>query len=277
MNKFQKILLAVGCLLGVSNMGLAQSKFGSQGAELSISYLRGTQKLHDLQASPMIYFTDYNGVNLDYKRLKGPNRWEFGLKAKTGSMIAPSLGEREFQFEEGGDGFFLVPTQYFGEVRASYQRLLTVKSSQVSYLGFSLRDQIHYADGLAMNTWAMNQLTLAVRYTHSLKLGERHQLSGDFQLPVLALISRMPYSNVVSQPDKSQGFAFLENSKFTSAHELQHPEFQVAYRYRLANRSSLSLSYNYDWMRYSKPQTIKKSTHELALSYVFLFQFSPVN
>ena len=277
MNKFQKTLLAAGCLLAVNSMGFAQSKFGTPDAELSISYLRGTQKLHDLQASPMIYFTDYNGVNLDYKRLKGANRWEFGVNAKTGSMIAPALGKREFQFEGGGDSFFLVPTQYFGEVRASYLRLLTDKSSQESYLGLGLRDQIHYADGLAMNTWAMNQLTMAIRYSHFIKLGDRHQLAGDFQFPILALISRMPYSNVVSQPDKSQTFAFLENGKFTSAHQFQHPEIQIAYRYRLADRSSLSVSYNYDWMSYSQPQPIKKANHELALSYVFLFQFSQTN
>ncbi|MBC6367863.1 hypothetical protein [Algoriphagus sp. AK58] len=277
MSKLFKILLAAGGLLGGSILGNSQSKIQTPGAELTISYLRGTQKLHDLQASPMIYFTDYNGVHLDYKRMKGRNRWEFGAEAKTGHMIAPALGEREFQFEEGGEGFLLIPTQYFGEVSAGYQRRLHQTEKLESFLGINLRNQIHYADGLAMNTWAMNQLGLSIRYTHLMKLGQRHQLLGDLQLPIFSLIARMPYSNVVSEPEKSQVKSFLGESEMTAVHQLQQPELRVAYRYRLAHRSSLELGYAYDWMSYSQPQSIKKSNHELALSWVYHFQFSPTN
>ncbi|MDP2042921.1 hypothetical protein SAMN03080617_03483 [Algoriphagus alkaliphilus] len=277
MNKLFKSLLAAGCLLGGTILGFSQTQKENPGAELTVTYLRGTQKLHDLQASPMIYFTDYNGLNLDYKRMKGHNRWEFGLEAKTGSMRAPALGEREFQFEEGGGGFLLIPSQYFGEIRAGYQRSLSQRENLESYLGISLRDQVHYADGLAMNTWAMNQLGLAIRYTHLVKLGTRHQIIGDVQLPIISIIARMPYSNVVSQPEKSQFKTFLKESTVTTAHELQQPEIRVAYRYRLAHRSSLELNYAYDWMHYSKPQPIKKTNHELGLSWVYHFQFSHIN
>ncbi|EMS33960.1 hypothetical protein C943_04279 [Mariniradius saccharolyticus AK6] len=275
MNRLLKNLLAAGCLLGGTTLGFSQTKSENPGAELTVSYLRGTQKLHDLQASPMMYFTDYNGINLDYKRMKGRNRWEFGSEAKTGSMIAPALGTREFQFEEGGEGFLLIPTQYFGEIRAGYQRGLIQNEKQETYLGVNLRNQIHYADGLAMNTWAMNLLGLGVRYTHLLKLGTKHQILGDFQLPIFAFVARMPFSNVVSQPETSQFKSFMSGSTFTSVNQFQQPEIRIAYRYRLARRSSLELGYSYDWLHYSKPQTIKKSNHELGLSWVYHFQFSP--
>lgn len=252
----------------------AQETQESPGAELRVSYLRGTQKLHDLQASPMIYYTTYNGLNLDYKRLTDKNRWEFGLEAKTGNMIAPELGEREFQIEEGGDSFVLIPSQYFGELRAGYQRKLNSNPKSQAYLGALLRDEFYYADGLAMNTWSMNSLEFAARYSHFVQLGKRHRLEGDVILPLFAFTARMPFSNVVSQPDKSQSKAFLEDSEFASIGEYQHPEIQISYRYHIARKSGLEFRYSKDWLHYTEPRSIKKSNHEIALAWVYFFQFS---
>ena len=274
MNQLLKNLLAAGCLLGGSTLGFSQTKTENPGAELTISYLRGTQKLHDLQASPMIYYTTYNGINLDYKRITEKNRWEFGLEAKTGNMIAPELGEREFQIEEGGDSFVLIPSQYFGEIRAGYQRKVSSNSEGQGFLGVMIRDEFFYADGLAMNTWSMNNLEFAARYSHFMELGERHRIEGDVILPLFAFTARTPYSNVVSQPDKSQSKAFLEESEFTSLVNYQHPEIQLSYRYSLARRSGLEFRYSFDWMHYSEPRSIKKSNHEIALAWVYVFQFS---
>lgn len=252
----------------------AQDTKETPGAEFRVSYLRGTQKLHDLQASPMIYFTTYNGLNLDYKRITAKNRWEFGLEAKTGNMIAPELGEREFQIEEGGDSFVLIPSQYFGEIRAGYQRKLNSNPKSQGYLGGLIRDEFYYADGLAMNTWSMNSLEFAARYSHFVSLGERHRIEGDVIFPLFVFTARMPYSNVVSQPDKSQSKAFLEESEFTSLGNYQHPEVQLSYRYSLARRSGLEFRYSMDWLHYSEPRSIQKSNHEIALAWVYFFQFS---
>lgn len=252
----------------------AQETKETPGAEFRVSYLRGTQKLHDLQASPMIYYTTYNGLNLDYKRNTPKNRWEFGLEAKTGDMIAPELGEREFQIEEGGDSFVLIPSQYFGELRAGYQRKLNVNPKSQAYLGALIRDEFSYADGLAMNTWSMNSLEFAARYSHFVHLGKRQRLEGDVILPLFAFTARMPYSNVVSQPEKSQSKAFLGKSEFASLSEYQHPEIQISYRYQLARRIGLEVRYSMDWLHYTEPRSIKKSNHEISLAWVYFFQFS---
>lgn len=252
----------------------AQETKSDPGAELRVSYLRGTQKIHDLQASPMIYYTTYNGINLDYKRITEKNRWEFGLEAKTGNMIAPELGEREFQIEEGGDSFVLIPSQYFGELRVGYLRKLNSKPKSQAYLGGLIRDEFYYADGLAMNTWSMNLLEFAARYSHFFQIGERHRLEGDVIFPLFAITARMPYSNVVSQPDKSQSKAFLEGSEFASINDYQHPEIQLSYRYHLAQRSGLEIRYSLDWLHYNEPRSIKKSNHEIAVAWVYFFQFS---
>lgn len=252
----------------------AQDTQEKPGAEFRISYLRGTQKLHDLQASPMIYYTTYNGLNLDYKRITEKNRWEFGLEAKTGNMIAPELGEREFQIEEGGDSFVLIPSQYFGEIRVGYQRQVSSNSKSQGYLGGMIRDEFYYSDGLAMNTWSMNSLEFAARYSHFVELGKKHRIEGDVILPLVAFTARMPYSNVVSQPEKSQAKAFLEESEFASIGAYQHPEIQLSYRYHLSHRSGLEFRYSLDWLHYSEPRSIKKSNHEIALAWVYFFQFS---
>lgn len=272
MKTIQKIVL--GLLISLSFMSaFAQNQESRHGAEFNISYLRGTQKLHDLMASPMIYYTTYNGLNLGYSRITNKNRWEFGVEAKTGNMISPKLGEREFQIEEGGDSFILAPSQYFGEIRAGYQRKLTFNQQQEGFIGGLLRNEFYYADGLAMNTWALNNLELSLRYAHFLYLGKRHRISGDFSFPLIAMISRLPYSNVVSYPDKSQFSGFLKGTELSSIHSFQHPEIHLAYRYDLAKRSSLEVGYNTDWMHYDEPKTIKKSVHEVSATWIYKFQF----
>lgn len=266
--------LVSGILLSLSFLSAyAQNQKPNHGAELNVSYLRGSQKLHDLQASPMIYFTNYNGVNMSYSRITTKNLWDFEVEAKTGNMIAPKLGKRELQIEEGGDSFLLVPSQYFGTIKAGYLRRIAINRRQEGLIGGFLRDEFYYADGLAMNTWAMNNVELSFRYVHHFSLGNKHRISGDFSFPIMAMVSKLPYSNVVSYPQKSQLSGFMKESELRTLNSFQHPELQLAYRYELSERSSLKIGYTTDWMHYNEPKPIKKSVHEVSAAWIYKFQF----
>ncbi|MFD2200832.1 hypothetical protein [Shivajiella indica] len=254
-------------------MSIAQES-KSHGAEASLGITRGTNKLHDWQASPMQYFTNSNGLKGDYRRITPRNLWYFGFEAGMGEMIAPALGKRQFRFEEGGEPFYLVPTLYQGMLFAQYLRKVSTHSKNTSYLGLKISDSFFYADGLAMNIWTMNLLEFSSNYTFIRKFGERHQIEGNISIPLVASVARMPFSNVVSQPDKSQSRAFLEGAEWEFLGKYVHPEIGIAYQYALSKRNSIRFTYRYQWLSYDQPRSIKMSDHQIGLAYVYKFQFS---
>lgn len=267
---FITVMLCLGTIMVIGQ----QDKPANHGAEASIGLLRGTNKLHDLQASPMQYFTNYNGFKGDYRRLTPKNRWYFGFEAGLGDMIAPSLGKREFRFEEGDDSFYLVPSLYRGSISAQYLRLIKDEDKQKSYLGVKFKNSFSYADGLAMNIWAMNLTDLALGYEYLRQFGQKHQLVASISLPLLAFAARMPYSNVVSQPDKSQAGAFLAGGQWAWLGQYFYPDLEFAYQFSLSKRNAIRVSYRYRWLNYSQPRRIQMSDHQLGLVYVYKFQFS---
>ncbi|HSI77935.1 MAG TPA: hypothetical protein VK957_18695 [Lunatimonas sp.] len=264
------VMLCLGTLLAYGQ----QDNSVNHSAEGSFGFVRGTNKLHDLQASPLQYFTNYNGIKGDYRRLTPKNHWYIGIEAGLGEMIAPSLGKREFRFEEGGDSFYLVPTLYRGSVSAQYLRLIEDNDRQKSFLGARLKNSFSYADGLAMNIWAMNLTDVSVAYEYSRQFGNKHLFEANVSLPVLAYATRMPYSNVVSQPDKSQSGAFLEGGQWTWLGQYFYPDIEYAYQFSLSKKNAIRVTYRYRWLNYSQPIRIQMSDHQLGLAYVYKFKSS---
>lgn len=267
---FSTILLCLG-----TNMALGQEKTNSfSGKEVSIGYARGVNKLHDLQASPMHYYTIYQGIQGDFKKITTQEFLYVGLEGGFGEMVAPDLGRRQFRFEEDGEAFFLVPTQYRGKFTVQYHRALNKVDQNLHYLGFGFENSFFYADGLAMNIWAMNLAELSLHYKHLRRLGERHQLEFTAALPVISNVGRMPYSNVVSHPGRSQSAAFVDNSKWVSLGHYIHPDLSLRYQFLVSCRTGLQVVYRYRWLFYDQPKTIKMSDHQVALSWVYRLRFS---
>lgn len=263
-------LLCLGTVVSFAQ----ENETDNHAAEASIGLVRGVNKLHDWQASPMQYFTNYNGLKGDYKRITSKNLWHFGFEAGLGDMVSPALGKRQFRFDEGDETFYLVPTMYKGLLYAQYLRQISNQTNQLSYLGIKIQDSFFYADGLAMNIWSMNLLEISAKYSYIKKFGRRHQLEGNISLPILASVARMPFSNVVSQPDKSQSRAFLEGAEWGFLGKYVHPEIEISYQYKISKRNALRFNYRYQWLSYDQPLTIRMSDHQIGLAYVYQFQFS---
>ncbi|MDX5477557.1 MAG: hypothetical protein LPJ98_03795 [Cyclobacteriaceae bacterium] len=268
------LLCTVMLCLGISLSFAQGDESLRHGAEASLGLVRGVNKLHDWQASPMQYFTNYNGLTGDYKRITKKNLWYFGFEAGLGDMLAPELGKRQFRIDEGDETFYLVPTLYKGELFAQFLRKISDQAVKSSYVGFKIQDSFFYADGLAMNIWTMNLLEVAAKYAYVRNFGKRHQVGANISLPIIASIARMPFSNVVSQPDKSQSRAFLAGAEWGFLGRYVHPEIGLNYQYQISKRNSIRFNYRYQWLSNDKPRSIRMSDHQIGLAYVYQFQFS---
>lgn len=254
-------------------LALAQAPKTSAFSEMEIGYQRGTFKMRDLQASPMQYFANLNGLRLSCNRHTPNNQWHLGVKAGVGDFIAPGLGIRGFKFSSEQDQpLWLAPTLYRAEFTLNYLRVLRATARRSTWLGVGLRETVGYADGLALSTWAFSSTEARVLYQTRMTLGQRHTLTTGASLPVLAALSRMPYSNVVSEPNRSEVTSFFGGTRWTSLNNYLSPELSLNYRFALSRRIAFGAGYRYQWLRYSEPRTIRTADHALHLSLLYQFQ-----
>jgi hypothetical protein len=158
-----------------------------------VDFGRQTFKMRDLQASPMLYVANLNGVRLAYSRLTTRNQWQFGLQAGTGSFIPPSLGIRAFTFSpEQEQPLWLAPTLYRGHLDLNYRRLIHRTANRTTWLGVGLPRNRWLLRWAGFKYLGLNNASLRVLYQSQLQLGNRHTLIADASLPVLAAVTRCP-------------------------------------------------------------------------------------
>jgi hypothetical protein len=269
-----KILMTTVCLLAGSLIAAAQpTKSPTPGAELAVGYVRELFKARDLNASPVLYLANLNGIRLSYTRITPRNGWHAGVQAGTGQYIAPQLGIRSFTFSPGqAEPLWLAPTLYRGSIELAYRRNLRQKGNRTTWMGLGIHDTFGYADGVAMSVWAFNSLAGQLLYREQVTFLRRHSLVADVSVPLVAAVSRMPWSNVVSDPEKGNTAAFLAGTRWASPFRLLNPQIELAYKLDFSPRLAFRASYRYSWMRYPGPRVIRSASHTGAVSLVYKFQ-----
>ena len=259
-------LLSVGSLFAVAQTPRTVS-------ELQIGYVRETFHLRDLQASPMHYVASLNGGRVAYTRQTTKNQWRISLQAGLADFIAPTLGIRGIKFSpEQEQPLWLVPTLYRGNLDLEYRRVIRQTANRTTRLGVGLHDTFGYADGLALNTWTINTAALSALYQTRFQVGKKHAVEVNASLPVLAAVSRMPYSNVVSKPNRSDVATFFDGTRLATVNRFLNPQVGVGYRFDFSPRLALRADYRYNWMRYSEPREIRTATHTASFAVVYKFQ-----
>jgi len=270
-----KTIFTAALLLALHLYAFSQTKsLPKPEGELHIGYFRETFKMRDQQVSPMMYVANLNGLRISYGRITPRNQWIADTKFGLADFISPSLGIRQFKFsDDQQEPMYLVPTLYRGELTLTYRRLLNKKSHFSSWAGVQVQETANYADGVAMTTWVMNTLAVNFNYQAQFHLHNRHTILADISLPVISIVSRLPYSNAVSRPEISNTRAFLKNSSFETINHFMNPQLNIAYRFHASRRVSLQASYRYSWLRFPEPQIIRSASHTGNLSIIYQFQF----
>lgn len=268
-----KIIITAALLLAVNLFAFSQaSQHLKPGGELHAGYFRQTFKMRDLQVSPMMYVANLHGVSLSYARLTPRNQWMAETKVGMADLIAPKLGIRMFKFtEDQSQPLLLVPRLYRAELFLTYRRLLAKKAYRSSWAGISIQETFNYADGLAMTTWVMNTAALSLSYQTYFHLNSHHTIMGEAALPVLTLVSRLPYSNVISTPEQSNSAAFLNGSRLETLSRYLNPQISTSYRFTPSKRVAIQAQYRYNWLQYTEPRLIRSSSHTGILSFIYQF------
>ena len=269
-----KALLTTALLLAGILLAHAQPAGSPEpGSELQVGYLRELFKARDLNASPMLYIANLNGLRLSYTRVTARNQWHAGIQAGRGAYVAPALGIRSFKFSpDQTTPLRLAPTLYRGSIELAYRRKVRQKGNRTTWAGLGVHDVIGYADGVALSTWAIHWMAAQFLYQERFTLFKKHTLVADASLPLLAAVSRMPYGNVVSEPGRSNASAFLGGTRLAFPLRFLNPQVGLAYQLDFTPRLAFRASYQYSWMRYPEPRVIRAASHTAAVTLVYKFQ-----
>lgn len=268
---FSTVLLSAGWL-----MAAAQAPAPLQSAsEIQIGYVRETFKARDLQTSPMLYVANLNGLRLGFRQRWNRHQLRVSLQAATGSYVAPGLGVRSFRFSaEAVQPLVLLPTLYRAGLDLEYLlRFRETPNHRQTWWGIGMHEQAAYADGVALTTWTLNTASASLLHHTRWPFGRRHLLALDVSLPLVSAVTRLPYSNVVSSPDKSNASAFFSGTKWERLPRFINPQVGMSYRFRLSPRWSAQAAYRYSYLRYPDPQLIRTSSHTANLSIIYQFNF----
>jgi hypothetical protein len=253
------------------------------GSRLSLGPALGNLKVKDLQASPLMYVANPKGLHLSYEHRSAATRFRAELQATTGRYLAPAVGPREFTFtDEQLNGettrgtLLLVPTLYQGQLDVSYLRRVNTANPANkwrSYAGLTLHNWLGYADGVAMTTWALNAATLNAAAGGEWSLRPGHLLTLRGAVPLAGVMSRLPYSNVLSYPDDHSYFNlfFRKGTRLATWNQLQRLQLGAGYELALTPRLGLAAAYELEWFHYSQPRSITAFANQGSLRLTYQF------
>ncbi|UOQ52037.1 hypothetical protein [Hymenobacter cellulosivorans] len=275
------LALALAALPGVLLAQDAPAGFATRN-QLTVGPTLGNRKVKDLQASPLMYVANPAGLQLTYAHISERSRFRAEVQAGTSSFTAPALGPRTYIFtdekitgETTRSTLVLAPDLYQGSVQISYLRRVNTANPANkwrSFAGLSLHDQVSYADGVAMTTWALNSATLNLALAGEWHLRPAHVLTLQGAVPLVGLVSRLPYSNVLSYPERSYAHLFFsQGTRLATWNRLQRLQLQVGYEAQLSPHFGLGLQYQVEWFHYSRPRSITSLSNQGNLQVIYHF------
>ncbi|QNF32739.1 hypothetical protein HUW51_08345 [Adhaeribacter swui] len=249
-------------------------------SKLTLAYKRSSFHFLDKQASPNIYQANLNGVSIGYEHAGIKSRSFVNVQAQTGTALPKGLGARTYTFtstnfsgETTSSQFVHAPTLYLGQLEAGYLRKLRTGGTKEMFAGIVLQEWLGYSDNIGMwSTWANSFATLNAAVQYEKKLNAKQQIQFKGAMPVVALVSRLPYSNVISDPEHSNFRAFFkEGTNLAFIHEFQKISLGAAYQYRLGRHWQTGVAYDFQWLHAQNPQAITAYSHAAHLQCNYLF------
>ena len=123
-------------------------------------------------------------------------------------------------------------------------------------------NELFYPQG--WNTGGMfNALTLSPEVWTQHRINDHHSFTASVRIPVLTRLTRLPYDNTVSAPEKNQVQGFFRNSSWVSLKEFLAPAITVGYNYQINSRWGTGLNYEFGRYNIRQSQSMKAISHSL--------------
>ena len=224
----------------------------------SITYL-------DKNSSPLVYQSRPKNLRIFYNLESNTFLFSVDLDVKMGSNAPKYHQDRTLFFQEEdykgnredktfpAGGSFLAGRISLG---GYYKISSTQESTFKVAVGGRIMNELFYPQG--WNTGGLfNALSFSPEALTQHRVNEHHQFSASVRIPLIARLSRLPYDNTVSKPDKNQVQGFIHNCSWVGPSKFLAPAITLGYNYQINTRWGAGLNYELGWYNIQTPQPMK--------------------
>lgn len=234
----------------------------------SVTYL-------DKNSSPLVYQSRPKNLRIFYNLESNTFLFSVDLDVRMGSNTPKYHQDRTLYFQEEdykgkkedkkfpAGGSFMAGRISLG---AYYKISSTQESTFKVAVGGRIMNELFYPQG--WNTGGMfNALSFSPEALTQHRINEHHQFTASIRIPVVARLSRLPYDNTVSAPDKNQVQGFFRNSSWVSPKKFLAPAMALGYNYQINTRWGAGLNYELGWYNIQTPQQMKALSHSILANF----------
>jgi hypothetical protein len=234
----------------------------------SVAYL-------DRNSSPLIYESKPKNVRLFYALESNTFLFSLDLDVRMGGTVAKHHKNRTVYFQEEDykgkkedkkfpvGGSFLAGKVSLG---AYYKIPSTQESTFKVAVGGRIMNEMFYPQGWTSGGM-FNALSLSPEAMTQHRVDEHHQFSASVRVPLVARLSRLPYDNTVSAPEKNQVQGFFRNSEWAGPGKFLAPAMTLGYNYQINTHWGAGLNYELGWYNIQTPQPMKAVSKSMLANF----------
>jgi len=234
----------------------------------SVTYL-------DKNSSPLVYLSRPKNLRIFYNLESNAFLFSLELDARMGGNTPKYHSDRTLFFQEEdykgnkedkkfpAGGSLLAGRISLG---AYYKIPSTQESTFKVAVGGRFMNELFYPQG--WNTGGMfNALSFSPEAVTQHRVNEHHQFTASVRVPLVARLTRLPYDNTVSAPDKNQVQGFFSNATWVNPSKFLAPAMTLGYNYQINTRWGAGLNYEWGWYNIQTPQTMKAMSYSLLANF----------
>lgn len=233
----------------------------------------------DRRATDLTYIGHTPTLGLGWELRRGGNIFSVRLRGGGGPYYAKQYHHREFDLvvsDLHGTETLHADARglaFTGSFAFTYlRRLLRPEARRPGLaLGATLSDDFFYPQGF-LTPGLMHVAALSPALALEQPLGGRGLLTVGVRMPVLAVVSRMPYHGTVSRPDRGLVGGFVsQGTEVESLGRFRQVQLSLALQHRLGRRWIGGLAYEATYTHDAAPAPLRSMQHSLHLSIAFDF------
>lgn len=234
----------------------------------SVTYL-------DKNSSPLVYQSKPKNVRLFYNLETNHFLFSVDLDMRVGGNNPKHVSNRNLLFlEEDYKGnkeekrFPAGGSWMAGRVSlgAFYKIASTQESTFKVAVGGRVCNDLFYPQGWTSGG-LMNALSFSPEAWTQHWIDRHHSFTASARLPLITRLTRLPYANTVSAPDKSTVQGFFRHSAWQGPAKFLAPTVTLGYHYQFNSHWGAGLQYEWGWYNVAVPQTMR------AVNQAFLANF----
>lgn len=238
----------------------------------SVTYL-------DQNSSPLIYTTKPKNLRLFYNLETNHFLFALNLDVRMGTTQPKYHKNRILYFREedykgktedkkfNAGGTFLAGRASVG---VFYKISSTQESTFKVAVGGTIVNELFYPQGWT-TAGLFNALSLSPEALVQHRVNGHNSFQASLRIPVATNLTRLPYDNTVSMPNKSVFKGFFDNATWTGPKSFLAPTMSLSYNYQINSHWGAGLNYELGWYNIRQPQPMKATTQSLLANFYHQF------